>query len=278
MMKRRKISDLKRMARATLSGRFGSVVGIMAAYILITFVMNGITTLIANGMVTESAVTDMGAYLKSLLPMLGVNIIVSILLQIFVCGLYKFLLKMARQEDYKFSDFFYGFTHSPDRIIVANLLQFALYFVIMIPVILALIVSMANPSFYFVALVMLCINIIFVIMVAYSFQLSPFLLMDNDYMGGLQSLAYSMQLMRGNKGRLFLIALSFIGWQILAVCTFGIGQIWVIPYSALTTIFFYMERTGELDGPVAQEESTTEEYVDAIEEQTTEAEETTETY
>ncbi|KRN28178.1 putative integral membrane protein [Lactobacillus selangorensis] len=49
----------------------------------------------------------------------------------------------------------------------------------------------------------------------------------------------SRQLMRGHKMDLFMLDLSFIGWDILAICTAGIGYLWLNPYKQLTYAAFY---------------------------------------
>ena len=50
----------------------------------------------------------------------------------------------------------------------------------------------------------------------------------------------SKNLMRGNKWRLFLLYLSFLGWLIFSVLTFGIGLLWIIPYITQTLVWFYL--------------------------------------
>ncbi len=49
----------------------------------------------------------------------------------------------------------------------------------------------------------------------------------------------SKSLMKGHKLDLFLLWLSFIGWVILAILTFGIGFLWLSPYMGTTTSHFY---------------------------------------
>lgn len=51
----------------------------------------------------------------------------------------------------------------------------------------------------------------------------------------------SRQLMDGNKGRYFVLLLSFIGWWLLGLITFGIGFIWIFPYFKLTLANFYRD-------------------------------------
>ncbi|HIY92924.1 DUF975 family protein [Companilactobacillus sp. HBUAS56275] len=51
----------------------------------------------------------------------------------------------------------------------------------------------------------------------------------------------SRELMVGNKGRYFVLQLSFIGWWILGSITLGIGFIWIYPYYKLTMANFYQD-------------------------------------
>ncbi|MGX7244412.1 DUF975 family protein [Enterococcus quebecensis] len=57
--------------------------------------------------------------------------------------------------------------------------------------------------------------------------------------GFLNCITRSRQLMKGYKGQLFLLDLSFIGWHILAILTLGIGYLWLTPYIAATKAAFY---------------------------------------
>lgn len=51
----------------------------------------------------------------------------------------------------------------------------------------------------------------------------------------------SRELMRGHKMQYFTLNLSFIGWWLLIVLTFGLAAIWVYPYYSATMAEFYME-------------------------------------
>ncbi|KRK81633.1 putative integral membrane protein [Companilactobacillus bobalius DSM 19674] len=51
----------------------------------------------------------------------------------------------------------------------------------------------------------------------------------------------SRRLMVGNKGRYFVMQLSFLGWWILGSITLGIGFIWIYPYYKLTMANFYRD-------------------------------------
>lgn len=47
--------------------------------------------------------------------------------------------------------------------------------------------------------------------------------------------------MNGHKMDYFILELSFIGWSILSVFTFGILMIWLVPYMQVTYANFYNE-------------------------------------
>ena len=59
-----------------------------------------------------------------------------------------------------------------------------------------------------------------------------------------EAIKKSKEIMSGNRGRLFCLHLSFIGWEILNVFTCGIGSLWLNPYRNAATADFYREITG----------------------------------
>ena len=75
----------------------------------------------------------------------------------------------------------------------------------------------------------------------YSIALSRFIAYDKPEMSGKEAVEESQAMMRGNKGNLFVLELSFIGWAILATLTFGIGVLWLYPYIQISQICFYEE-------------------------------------
>ena len=72
-----------------------------------------------------------------------------------------------------------------------------------------------------------------------SLSLSSFIAYDNDNMSGRQSCKLSQKLMKGNKGNLFVLSLSFIGWALLIPLTLGIGSFWLTTYMNVSIVCFY---------------------------------------
>ena len=60
-------------------------------------------------------------------------------------------------------------------------------------------------------------------------------------MSASDCLRLSQERMDGHKKELFLLDLSFIGWHILCMFTFGIGYLFLAPYMAQTRIHYIDE-------------------------------------
>lgn len=79
---------------------------------------------------------------------------------------------------------------------------------------------------------------------AYSYAMTPFILADHPEMTASQAITASKELMNGHKMDLFILELSFIGWQLLASLTMGIGFLFVNPYLNAAAAVFYQDISG----------------------------------
>ncbi len=70
---------------------------------------------------------------------------------------------------------------------------------------------------------------------------------DNPNLSSKEVVEESERLMTGNRGKYFVLQLSFIGWAILACLTLGIGMFWLTPYITVATICFYEALSGKSD-------------------------------
>lgn len=77
------------------------------------------------------------------------------------------------------------------------------------------------------------------IVAAYRYAMAPFILYENPGMTASESIEASKQMMDGHKMDLFILHLTFIGWEILAAFTLGIGSLWLNPYESMTEACFY---------------------------------------
>ena len=79
----------------------------------------------------------------------------------------------------------------------------------------------------------------------YAYSQAELILYDqleaDTYQGAFSAIRQSRKLMKGYKGKLFLLDLSFIGWNLLARMTYSVLNIMVLPYTATAYVLFYEE-------------------------------------
>ena len=151
---------------------------------------------------------------STVLPGLGALILMGPL----TFGLTKIFLNLARSDEpIKIEDTFNGFVNDLGGNIVLGLL---------------ITVFTALWSLLFV---------IPGIVKAYSYSMAFFIKHDNPSYEWKQCIDESRKMMNGNKMRLFLLDISFIGWLIVGSLCFGIGTLWVTPYINAAHANFYEE-------------------------------------
>ena len=105
----------------------------------------------------------------------------------------------------------------------------------------AFLLALINAIFIFLWSLLLIIP---GIIKAYAYSMSTYILADNPSIGVNEARERSIQMMKGNKWRLFCLHCSFIGWLILCVLTFGILTLWVTPYMQVAVSEFYHDVSG----------------------------------
>ena len=75
---------------------------------------------------------------------------------------------------------------------------------------------------------------------AYSYHLVPYLLAENPSMKTLDAISLSRRLMDGHKWECFVLELSFLGWDLLGILTFGVSNIlFATPYKTAVMAEYY---------------------------------------
>lgn len=73
----------------------------------------------------------------------------------------------------------------------------------------------------------------------FSYAMTFYILADEPNLRPQEAIQRSREMMHGHKWRLFMLYLSFIGWYLLALLTFGIGYIFLEPYVQQSVANFY---------------------------------------
>lgn len=209
-----KISELKREARLSLKGNWGTAISLALIMFLLSFVLPTILEIIVSGGLVEWFNQDVTP-----IWLTGVNMILSILLIPLTIATYWYYLDLVRRENTNiekvFSIYQDGKTFS--KVIIASIVQGILIFLwFLLLIIPGIIKGLAYSQLFFI-------------------------LRDHPQLKTLEAITESRKRMNGLKWKYFLMNLSFIGWGILCLFTLGIGLLWLIPYVGATMATFYNE-------------------------------------
>lgn len=211
-------SELRAIARRNLEGTWGISVGVALVAALLGGLIVGTGSNI-NFNFNEDTVRNLPpifwAVLLPLVSVAGLLGIVSFILGGTVeLGYAKFLLKQYDRKQLQFSDLFSqferfgtGFAQKFLRTLYTCL--WALLLVI--------------PG----------------IVKGLSYAMTPFILEEHPEMTASEAIKASQKLMDRHKMDLFILGLTFIGWQILACLTMGIGFLFLNPYMNAAYAAFY---------------------------------------
>ena len=211
-------SELRAQARERLEGQWGT-------FVLMTFLMLVIQTIL-----------QIPGYIGSLLEILSpenvlaslsfsnISNILSLLALPLSWGLTVSLLRNHREESVDLENLFDGFrggryTRVFCALFLVNLFTFLWALLLIIPGIIK----------------------------AFSYALTPYIIMDEPELTARQAITRSCEIMQGRRWKLFCLYLSFIGWGILCLLTFGIGFLWLVPYMNASVAAFYEDARAEYE-------------------------------
>lgn len=78
-----------------------------------------------------------------------------------------------------------------------------------------------------------------------AYAMTPFILAENPNMSASQAIRASEELMDGHKTELFVLNLTFLGWDLLAALTLNLGNVALNPYKNAAYAAFYRQIQAE---------------------------------
>ncbi|MGI5932297.1 MAG: DUF975 family protein [Eubacterium sp.] len=235
----KKISEIKAVSRENLLGSYGTLIG---AYILVSLIV-----MICSSPFTpmlRRAFTD-GSVFSGIIGFVGL-IVVAVIGSLFSCGILYMHLKIARRQPLAFPDLFFPFRRRPDKFIGVSVLMILISFACLLPGIICSMAGAALSSFSLsvIGAVLSVIGSIVLIILMLALALTNYLLIDSiDTIHVLHAFRDSRKLMRHNKARLFGLCLSYIGWMLLSLLSFGLATLWVSQYYQQSLVIFYEDLT-----------------------------------
>ena len=76
---------------------------------------------------------------------------------------------------------------------------------------------------------------------SFSYFMVDYIMAENPRITSSRAFEISKKAMKGYKGKAFLLGLSFIGWILLSILTFGIGLLFLEPYISAASAELYLD-------------------------------------
>lgn len=225
-------AQLKQLSKNQLKGNWKVPVLIMLTYSVLLIILS---------VIQNNFNSNLGSF---------IGILISIAFEVWAfVGLSNFYLKFIEKQ---------GKATFYDILVSKSVLLKSLGFIILmnvIGIIVGIIIGFSiialgvNIAINYENLSMLCwlflVVIILLIVIStiinLAISMTSYIIIEKENLGLFNSIGLSIKMMKGHKWELFVIQISFIGWSILTILTFGIGYLWLAPYIALTTTNFYKE-------------------------------------
>lgn len=225
-------AQLKDKAKDKLTGHYGLLIGSSIVINLITFSVSSMITLFA-----PSGYTITGYILSTALSFL-----VSVFCGVFNVGVALMYLKFAIGNQASFSDIFYGFSHHIEKSLMISLVMNAIGFLPTLAYSVPFYAYMRTSNELYMYLMFPCLAVALVVNVLLALNLSQcyYLMLDFPDKSASEILSLSFRVMKGHKGRLFYIEISFLPLILLGYMSF-IGVLWVIPYMQMTLTNFFFD-------------------------------------
>ncbi len=233
--------EIRAQARGILSGNWGTFILLNVMYALAVSVL---------------------MLINQFVPIIGY--IVSLALIVPLAYSYiKNLLRLRRKETNSAFEFFKDTINNfgrswcvAGRILLKILVPLIIVFVALVVLILSSVYvtinslfggasSAAIASFFvLISMLVLFIGYIYLFVKALLYILTTYIAIDNPQMSASECVNKSATIMNGNRLKYVFLCLSFIGWMLLCVVTFGIGLIALIPYMSVAFVCFYEDLSG----------------------------------
>ncbi len=230
-----RITIIKATARENLLGKYKAIIpATILIYLLSWLLSSFFTPMLSRPGMFQYVIYYLAAF------------IITMLTYLFYAGISLMHLRAGRDSEVTMTDMTYPLKNSTNQFLIVAAVFAVITYIQEIPTLflvnqLQRLINGGQVSFstlFFTSILTIVIMIVGIVLLL-AFSMSFFLLLDNPTMTTKEALIRSCHYMKGNKLRLFLLYLSFIGLMILGLFTVMIAYLWIIPYMWQATTVFY---------------------------------------
>lgn len=229
------IREYKELARQNMRGSYGQGVALYFGVGMAQSILSTIFTMMAG----DSQIMNVAYAILSL-------IVATIIFNPLLTGLAKFFLEQAQGRP-AMKNLFHPFNTNLTNVVkigffrdMKQLLWFVPAFIPAVAMVVFIEMGVAAEKLIAIPFVMLLFMIPGIIK-SIEYSVINYILAENPDIKSKDAFKMANEMMTGNKGKLFLLEFSFIGWLLLGALAFGIGMYFVMPYMEAATAQFYLD-------------------------------------
>lgn len=224
-------SQLKSDARERLFGHYGRLIYSLITMELIIYLLD----YIAQSVTYKMAFGNIFYFIFVFL--------ISIFIGVLYAGNAYLYLNFTTGAPTKATDIFHSFKYHTDKAIILQFIFTICQLICFAPSTLLIRYYLAGNDSVFLMFGFFCllIGIVIDIIVYLHLTLAFYMIHDFPDYGVKKLIKMCLYFMKGNKGKLLRLELSFIPIYLLGILSFGIGLLWAMPYVFTTRTLFYLE-------------------------------------
>lgn len=220
-------ASLKRLAKGQLIGNYGTAVSITFIHMLSVYLLSMVLRIFVGS----------GTLFQDILY-LAVSFLASLFVGLFSAGEAYVYLKLACNQPILVGDLFYCFREEASRVLPLQAVIAGISTILLLPsALMNYLPTALQGLMLLLSTVLSIVSIVLLLMLSQVF----YLMLDFPDYSTDQLFKSSIQLMKGSKGRLFYIQLSFLPLFLLGVLSCCIGFLWLFPFYQSTMANFYLD-------------------------------------
>lgn len=245
MKQYKKSYELKNAAKDKLDGKYGGAILIIFLSTLISQAAQLFINMVAGTTMNSIYYITGSLAAANLISFLfdGLLLLAGIILSVMNVGISLYFLNMACGQPFAISNLFYGFKADPRKTLIVTTTVALCQFVTLQPsqYLLQYFQRTREISWLLYALAAMAVGLCIYIPVSLGLTMSFYLILDFPQKSGKEILALCWRVMKGQRGRLFYLEVSFFPLMLLCILSFGIGFLWLEPYMQMTYTYFFLD-------------------------------------
>jgi len=239
-------AELKRQALNTMAGRYANAVPVTISYFIWVYLITYSGSILSALIGRASFFSDIRASLTSDIVFTIISTLISAFLEIiagmFGCGICLYYLNISTGRDAQTADIFHGFRENPSKVfqISAFLAMPALILSVPLNILSELYILTGVRTYLVSALVFWVLGMTASLIMHINFGIAYFMMLDFPSYSTGRILKITMDKMKGQRVRLFVLDLHFIPLLILSVLSMGVGLFWVYPILSESHALFFL--------------------------------------